>query len=198
MKIRINVMMYTKMISFLISYLFFFPAFIIADDTDPLVSFNNLVSESMPMLKDSVKVKKTATYTSVEFCPDNTCEIIRAPSSVQMKRLSDFTYLYLYYASGYTYLAISSNQSDPFIKSGRELANEIVRSNVGSYKQTEELELASCVLNNLAKGNNIHLIFSRYDEGERFESEENLTESLSVNKLNKTRKWYYKHCKKCQ
>jgi hypothetical protein len=115
-----------------------------------------------------------------------------------MERISDFTYLYLYYASGYTYLAISSNESEPFIKSGAKLARALIRKNAGSCQRNDELELASCVLKNLASAYNIQLFFSRYDEGARGETEENPVEKLSVSKLKKTREWYYKHCKKCQ
>jgi hypothetical protein len=79
-----------------------------------------------------------------------------------------------------------------------KLAQEIMRRNSSKCKQSDEIELASCVLNNLANENKIQLFFSRYDEGENFESEKNLIESLSVKNLRKIRKWLYKQCGNCE
>ena len=180
--------MFTKIVPLLIFCLFLLATNSSAANKNPIDVFDHLISESVPMIEGSVKVKKTGTHVAVEFCPDNTCDIIRAPSITTMKILNDFSYLFFYYASGYTYLAISTNQSLPFIQSGSKLAKEIIRRNSGKCKQSDEFELASCVLNNLANENKIQLYFSRYDEGENFESEKNLIESLSVKNLKKIRK----------
>jgi len=190
--------MYIKILPFLVFYLFLLQTNLTAADKDPIDTFIDLISKSVPMLEGSVKVKKTVTDASVKFCPDNTCDIIRAPSNTNTKGLNDFSYLYFFYASGYTYLAISANQSLPFIQSGSKLAKEIIHRNADKCDQTNELEQASCVLNNLASENKIQLFFSRFDEGENVESKKDITETLSVRSLEKVRKWLYKHCKSCQ
>ena len=168
-------------------------ALVRANEFNSLNLLRQLMSKSMPMLSDSIEINRTGSHIEVEFCPDNTCEIFRAPANSSMKKLNDFVYLYLFYASGYTYLEMSITDSPPFRKSGRKYASSVLRRNASGCKQTDELELASCILRSLANENGIQVAFVRYDEGGWFEGPEDLNKTLSLGNLKSIRALHEKN-----
>ena len=154
-----------------------------ADEVDSLEVFRKLISESMPMLKDSLDLSWTKTHVIAEFCPDNTCDHFRAPANCSIREYKNFIYLYLFYASGYTYFEVTTTKSAPFLKAGRKYAKSLLLLNAKSCDQANEYNLASCVLKSLAGSNNIVVLFVRYDEGERFEEPVDLNNELSLENI---------------
>src|SRR5450759_4081109 len=49
----------------------------------------------------TISVVKTKADREVHYCPDNTCDIFRAPNSAPQSALADFAFTYIFYASGY-------------------------------------------------------------------------------------------------
>ena len=99
-----------------------------ANAADSLEVFEELISVSMPMLKDSLELSLTKTHIIAEFCPDNTCDHFKAPISCSIREYKDFIYLYLFYASGYTYFEMATTKKTPFLKAGRKYANDLLRN----------------------------------------------------------------------
>ena len=110
---------------------------------------------------DSVQVSSEGTTTTVEYCPDNTCEVFTLSGQSASLPLQDFAFAYLYGVSDYVYL--ETFQSDSSSKS--------VQTVLGRYKsdcpQQPARAAARCVVGLLAERYAIQASFIRYDEGER-------------------------------
>jgi hypothetical protein len=167
-----------------------------AEELDAIKEFNSEVIKSLPMLSESITIRRSNNLHIIEFCPDNTCEVIKSPDTNKLKDIKDFTYLYIYYASGLTLLATSTNDNAPFFISGNKIATQILKNHAETCSQNTELELASCVLNNMARNNNITISFFRYDEGKQNVSRQNIESELSLKTLKNNRAWLESHCKK--
>ena len=110
---------------------------------------------------DNVQVSSEGATTTVEYCPDNTCEVFTLSGKSASLPLQDFALAYLFGVSEYVYL-------EPFQSSSSSLA---VRTVLGRYKsdcpQQPARAAARCVVGLLAKRHAIQASFVRYDEGER-------------------------------
>lgn len=137
-----------------------------------------------PNLKDhgfSVKVLKNDWVIS--YCPDNTCDVIRAPKQVSREVLGDFTLLWLYYASGYIYLkGFVQVDAPPLVAAALDRRS-------GGCRRESEFVLASCVLSTIAESNKIRLAFRRSDEGATVENRETIKESLSEARIREVKAW---------
>ena len=110
---------------------------------------------------DSVTVSSKGDLTTVEYCPDNTCEVftVRAPSAAL--QLQDFAFVYLLGVSEYIYLeGFHANTDSP-----------ATRAVLGRYRahcpQSVAREAARCVVGYLARKYPIQASFVRYDEAQR-------------------------------
>lgn len=95
-------------ISSLFVIMFFCVSIVFANDFDSLKTLKIL-------LGDNLTFKETATQKAIEYCPDNTCNLIKTPKSVPTQTLSDFAFLYIFYASGYIYIKKPYDGSVPFL-----------------------------------------------------------------------------------
>jgi len=127
--------------------------------------------------------RRTDAGWRVSYCPDNTCEIIKAPSAANAQDLADFTFLYLYYASGYVYL------EDFCLKGGKLNAAMILESHKDHCSATGEFGKASCVLGKLARRTGVSLSFGRKDLGQYGEQAEDIQEALAERSISSVKKW---------
>ena len=133
--------------------------------------------------RTTISVVKTNAGRELHYCPDNTCDVFKAPASTTPRALADFAFAYIFYASGYTYL------EDFVTKTGGPHSEVILNRNRSGCKEGHELELASCVLRHLARQHSIRAFQVREDEGASTETAVNLQAALSVNALKRTRAW---------
>jgi len=131
----------------------------------------------------TISVVKTNAGRELHYCPDNTCDVFKAPTAAPPRALADFAFAYIFYASGYTYL------EDFVTRTGRAHSEVILNRNRSGCKQGHELELASCVLRHLARQYSIRVFQVREDEGASTETAVDLQAALSVNALKRTRAW---------
>lgn len=145
-----------------------------------------LLSKS-PHLSGSVfEAKNGKKGWMVSFCPDNTCNIIRAPGSTPANAIGDFSALYLYYVSGYIYLkSFYNTDAKPYIPS-------ILERNSARCQGMAEFSQAACVLNSLAKKHSIRIAFSRLDEGGADETKLDVADELKEDHIKETKAWQTK------
>ena len=129
----------------------------------------------------SAKLRKGGWVVS--YCPDETCDVIRAPRGVSREVMGDFALLWLYYASGYVYLKRFVEIDAP------PYARAVLQRRSGSCPQERELTLASCVLSTLARDNKLRPSFRRSDEGATVETPRTINESLSEARIREVRAW---------
>jgi hypothetical protein len=131
----------------------------------------------------TISVVKTSAGREVHYCPDNTCDIFKAPNSAPQGALADFAFTYIFYASGYTYL------QDFVTKTGKQYSKAILDRNRSGCTNEEEIDLASCVLRSLSRRYSIRAFFTRDDEGATNEMAVDLESTAAVNELNRVRAW---------
>jgi hypothetical protein len=145
-----------------------------------------LLSKS-PHLSGSVfDAKNSKSGWIVSFCPDNTCNIIRAPRATPANAIGDFSALYLYYVSGYVYLkSFYNTDARPYMPS-------ILERNAAKCQSSAEFAQAACVLNGLAKKHSIKIAFSRLDEGSAQETKLDVANELNEDHIKETKAWQTK------
>jgi len=115
---------------------------------------------------------------SIEFCPDNTCDLFVADKGTSLGELDDFVYLYtLFFSDFYTL-----NEWKKF-DSSLSVAKKILSKKKYQLfldNSKSDLEIAKNVLCYLYKERKIKLYYIRYDEGVRNVSQTNLTSVLAV------------------
>ena len=140
---------------------------------DVLVEPIAAINEFLP---DSVKLIKENGEDAIEFCPDNTCELFVAKKEVSEEALKDFFYLYVYFVSDYYVLDEWRKQKNSAIIAKTILSKQ-------KYKNCNEktnVEKVHCLLEYLAKGDNISLYDVRYDENYRSKEKKELSEVLKI------------------
>jgi len=135
-----------------------------------------------------LEYRVTKELKVVTYCPDNTCDIIEAPSAIDNEILNDFTLMFLAYASGYIYLKKPFDKSRPFLEQAKGHLPNVIEKRRNRCRG-DEIEVASCILNNIANTHGIRIYFSRFDEGANTRVLQSQEERLSVNKLRSVRKW---------
>ena len=141
----------------------------------------NSVQALQIMIKTNLKIKANDTHKFIEYCPDQTCEIIQAPISTWYQSIGDFSYLYLYYFSPYDALKKTSDESEPFRKAGTKYIKDITKRNRGECEEKDDKDLASCILRTMSSKNNIQIYSSRHEKGIENLTPLNLREILKTN-----------------
>lgn len=129
------------------------------------------ISKNFP---NSVRIKKDGIST-VEFCPDNTCDAFIAKKQNSSESLKDFIYLYIFFYSDYYVL---DNWRS------KETAKAIVKQTLSkpqyqSCNKTSEENTAQCILIQLSRREQIKLMAVRYDERKRNVVKRDLSTVLS-------------------
>ena len=106
-----------------------------------------------------VKLNAGKKISWAEYCPDNTCDVIRVRRSIDRLRLSVLAVSYFFYFSDYTYL------EDWRSPSNVAFANDFLKENSQQCGAAEGREMARCLLLNAHKSDGLEVIFIRYDEG---------------------------------
>jgi hypothetical protein len=150
------------------------------EPVDPLAILKQTLNQ--PGLT-TVSVVDTPAGREIHYCPDNTCDIFKAATSVPQSALADFAFSYIYYASGYANLRVFVTRT------GRPCSKGILERNRSGCKGDEEFELASCVLASLVRQYSIRVFEARYDEGTRSDVAVNVQSAVAVNELKRVRAW---------
>jgi len=90
------------------------------------------------VLGDTIKVQADMTGATVEYCPDNTCEVFRGQGEKKKLPVSDFAYLYLYYVSDYVML-LEVRKSHEARHAAEQLLNRIGKSTCDQGSQIETI-----------------------------------------------------------
>jgi hypothetical protein len=108
-----------------------------------------------------VQATSSRESTTVEYCPDNTCEVFFLSGPSAALPVQDFAFAYLLGVSEYIYLeAFQSNGSAPVVQA------VLSRYRKHCPQQTTNAA-ARCIVGLLARRHPIQASFVRYDEGER-------------------------------
>lgn len=111
---------------------------------------------------NSVKVV-TEPEGYFEFCPDNTCDLLKAKKPISADVLLDIGYLYVYYFSDYFELEEWRKRKQASVIA-RAILSKPDYAACGNAKQKKQ---ARCVLQSVMKDSDVTLYFVRYDEKER-------------------------------
>lgn len=123
----------------------------------------NAESSAMVQLQerfpDSIKLH-AGNPLSLEFCPDNTCDLFLTKRSTSADALSDFAFLYLYFFSDYFVLAEWRAED-----AARNNAVKVLEKYKGEKcANSSEIIMAQCLLRDWARRSAISLYWVRYDE----------------------------------
>ncbi len=119
-------------------------------------------TELVRLLGADINITIGNENTTIDYCPDNTCESFSMSSTNPTEKLSDFVFLYLYAVSDYRAL-------DDFRKKvAQEQIIEIIRRDSQDIKNNK-LQNANDVIESLAERYSITAKFVRYDESKRNE-----------------------------
>ncbi|MGE8224371.1 MAG: hypothetical protein ACN6RK_01175 [Stenotrophomonas sp.] len=125
--------------------------------TTPLASHAHELTSTFG---DTVQVTSSRGSTTVEYCPDNTCEVFTLLGPVAELTIQDFAFAYLLGVSEYIYL-------EAFQSSGTTPAVQAVLTRYRKHcSQQSSRAAARCIVGFLAKRHPIQASFVRYDEGE--------------------------------
>lgn len=142
-----------------------------------------------PLLPAEAISKTEKNKKVIKYCPDNTCDIIKAPRSIDERILEDFSVLFFSYASGYLYLEKSYDGKVPYRHQTKDKVKDIIARQRNDCKG-EELAVVSCIMQRLAKDYKIETAFSRFDEGKNIVTPYDPQEEYSLKSLQKTQSWY--------
>jgi hypothetical protein len=129
------------------------------------------VLASMP--EKSAKIYKDSKFIWIEYCPDNTCDVLRAKSGISKTKFSDLALAYYFYYSQYIYL--KSWQQD--LSTVKFLDAQLSKYSDKSCHLLSRKDLARCVLIAMQRDDKLALFFTRIDEGRK------LTKQLSLKEI---------------
>lgn len=111
-------------------------------------------------LAKSAKIETSNGFTWVEYCPDNTCEVIRTKAESSHNKLAILVTGYFLYVSKYSYLKQWQGDS-----TNRARFYSYLQSFPTSpCKMLEQDRLVECLLKNLMLELSAELLFIRFDE----------------------------------
>lgn len=122
---------------------------------------NDLSSELLTTPSAAIKIASAKGFRWAEYCPDETCEVLRVPVSVSADALTGMTLLYFFYVAEYEYLREWRDKGN--LREKLEKFVQLTRT-----RECDELSsraLAICVLRNFHKKNVMEIFFIRHDEG---------------------------------
>jgi hypothetical protein len=132
-------------------------------------------SELTRLLGSDVATATKDGITTIEYCPDNTCESFSMPSGNPVEKLSDFVFLYLYSVSDYRVLDDFRRTVEP------EQVTKIIERNSKEAKKNR-LQGAKHIIATLAEEYSIKAKFVRYDEHKRSEVDIDIAARLEKRK----------------
>lgn len=138
-----------------------------AEDVDPTheISIN---------FSDSIRFK-TDGHSTIEFCPDNTCDAFVAEKQTSLESLKDFVYLFVFFYSDYYVLDTWRDK-----ETAKTIAEQILsKPQYRSYNKSNVGDTARCILSHLSQRGQIKLFTVRYDEHGRNVVKRNLNAVLS-------------------
>ena len=138
------------------------------ESADPI----QVISKSFP---DSIRVELIGR-SSIEFCPDNTCELFVSSRGVSLDEFKDFVYIFLYFFSSY-YLLDEWRRDEEISSVARQILS---KAPYQICQRETKKKSAGCLLRHLSRGNRIKLYFVRYDEGRRNVVEYDILEETNV------------------
>lgn len=106
------------------------------------------------------RLGKTKGFSWAEYCPDQTCDVIRTRRSIDRRRLAGLALAYYYYISDYSYLRSWKNDErlmkkvDAFLESQASDQCSVVAGR----------ERSICMLRSLADVYRFEILFVRHDE----------------------------------
>lgn len=148
-------------------------------------------SQKLPLLPSEAILSVDKNRTLIRYCPDNTCNIIEAPPSVDKVAFKDFSVLFFSYASGYIYLDKSFDGKTPFRYRSQKKVREII-SRLRQGCDGDDLAIVSCIMQRLARDHEIKTGFSRFDEGVEAITPYNPRVQYSLKNLRAIQDWYKK------
>lgn len=117
---------------------------------------------SMP--GDAVKALRDSKYLWIQYCPDNTCDVIRTSGKVDIYAFASLTSAYFFYFSRYEYL--KDWQGD--VDRGKAIDGKLTAlAPHGACSGLDGKDLASCRLTALERLSGLQILFIRYDERSR-------------------------------
>ena len=154
-----------------------------AQDPDLLKTIPQLLAKIEDLERHGFRARHLKSGWAIHYCPDNTCDVIRAPKDVPRQAMGEFTLLWLYYVSGYTYLKrFYEVDAQPFVA-------QVLERRGGTCPVQPEFARASCVLTAMADEYGIRLGFRRSDEGATVENRLEPKDELSVANIARVKEW---------
>lgn len=113
---------------------------------------------------DVVKAFRDSKYLWIEYCPDNTCDVIKTSGKVDIDAFASLASAYYFYFSRYEYL--KQWQSD--VERGHKIDTKLIA--LARQEECSGLagkDLARCRLTSLERLSGLQILFIRYDERSR-------------------------------
>ena len=126
-----------------------------------VASLDSQAHELTSTFGDTVQVTTGRSSATVEYCPDNTCEVFSLSGPSAELLIQDFAFAYLLGASEYIYLKEFQSNG------GKPQAQAVLSRYREHCSQQSARAAARCIVGFLAKRHPIQASFVRYDEGER-------------------------------
>ena len=135
-----------KILFKLTSILFIVFCLVSIDITDTYAASIHSVQALQMLLKSKFKIKADDVRKSISYCPNETCDVIQAPTAVSYQEIGDFSYLYLFYFSAYSELNKKTDESESFRVAGKKFIKAIAERNRGECQGQNEKELTNGVI----------------------------------------------------
>lgn len=120
----------------------------------------------------SIKESKKGSEQRIEYCPDQTCDVLEFPANVKSEEVAKFSTIFFGFGSGYYSL-------DKFRKKNKSLLNKLIKEQKSECSKSTNI--GHCLIKKMAKNLSIRLFSVNYDEGQRCEVE-NLFEDILANR----------------
>jgi hypothetical protein len=105
--------------------------------------------------------RRTPTVAWAEYCPDQTCDVVRTRHRIKNEDLQGFALAYFFLVSEYTYLD-EWKRNDQLKE---EVKNFLKSKSKKRCENFNDREQSLCNLRALAEAYRIEFIFIRHDEG---------------------------------
>ena len=151
--------------------IFVFAEFAIAEDS--LGSLQE-INKAFP---NSIQVRMNAER-SVEFCPDNTCDLFVAKKELSIEGLRDFAYLFIYYFSDFYVLEDWRKKNE----AKQQVKTILSKPLYQDCRSDREEDSARCLLLKISEADQIQVFSVRYDEKIRNIVPMDIKKALSISR----------------
>ncbi|MDP3662176.1 MAG: hypothetical protein U1D41_03025 [Nitrosomonas sp.] len=117
--------------------------------------------ETIP--ESPVIMEREDTYWSIQYCPDNTCDLLQISIAVNENDVQRLALGFFVYFSSYIYL----NQWQEETRENEAFQMEIKRLSNAACPIQNTKQLVECRLRELSSTRKLEIFFIRFDEGER-------------------------------